>query len=344
MNRKQEDYEGKEKRLHIVGIEWDGQRPPTKWYRRLDELTGGIRGKSNDKEVSPIERRFDETKGGLILQEGLILCQSYYLARELALYARDTIGRELIWKGGKPPTVYIGEALVSNVFSANREDEALLSRMEKTLGKRGKKPGKEWYSITCIECMESYSSKVPKDHVVNCPKCGSLKIHWRTGKTRNFRDTGEDIVKFWKRVRFHGTHWEPAQIAILDQETETFPEPPELEDLLIGAREHETITLIENSDQVLHVAQKLAETNRHEAIDFLDAVFVGKTHLPTKIRSKSRIAAATEYFLKGGDPQFGIMGEIPNQADVLDAAPLLGETRTANYIINYLMNGGYKGE
>lgn len=345
MNSQPGEFSGKDRKLYIVGIEWDGQHPPTKWYRRLADLTGGIRARGNDKEINPVTRRYDKGKGALVLQEGMILCQSYYLARELAIYARDTIGWELTMKGGKPPVVYVGEATVSDRFTSTREDENILKRMETTLGKRGKKPGKQWYAVTCMECMEAYDDEVPKDHVVNCPSCGSLKIHWRPGKTRMFKDTGDDILTFWKRTRFHTTHWEPSKIAVLDFEVEQADNPPpDDDDLLIGATEHKAITLIEKSGQVLYVARKLAETDRIAALDFLDAVLVGRTHMPLKLRQKARIDAATQYYLHGGDPQFAIMGELPDEADVLDAATLLGETRVANYMINYLMNGGYQDE
>jgi len=69
--------------FHIVVIEWDGEKPPRQWYRRLKRLAGGVRG---DKKVNPIERRADK---GIIIQEGCILTPSYSLARALAIMARD---------------------------------------------------------------------------------------------------------------------------------------------------------------------------------------------------------------------------------------------------------------
>jgi len=340
------EYTGKDKKLFIVGIEWDGQHPPTQWYRRLKDLTGGIRDQGTQerggREVSSIERRYKEGSA-LILQEGMILCTSYSLARELAIFARDDIGDFLVSKGGYPPIVYLGEAKVTDAFVATEEDRRIIDRMQATLGRRGKKPAKVNYVITCLECLDAHKKEAPRDHIINCPKCGGLKIHWRPGKPKVFHDDSSlDIIELWKRTRFGQQHWEPGRLAYLDAEKKVASKLPQMKDLYLGGREGDTVTLMDNplSEQVYKVARKIADVEREGALEFLDAVLVGRTHMRIEHRLNARIAAATLYFQHSDAPEHAILAELPDRVDVLDAAVTLGTKQTANILINYVANGG----
>jgi DNA-directed RNA polymerase subunit RPC12/RpoP len=341
--------DSKEKEVHIVGIEWDGQHPPTKWYRRLDEWTGGIRSARTQvkggKEVSSIERRYEEG-AALVLQEGMIICSSYDLAKKIAIFARDDIGDMLIWGGGKRPTVYLGEARVTDVFVATDEDRAILDRIEGTLSKKGKKPKAVNYVITCLECMRATDEERPRDQVINCPYCGSMRIHWRPGRKQMYLDDGCDIVELWKRTRFAKSHWEPGMIATLTIDRKTAKKPPPIKDLFMGGREGDTLTLMDNklSEQVYLVARRMADVDREAALDFLDSVLVGRTYQETRRRTKARIRAATKYFEYSNDPQYAMLAELPDRVDVLDAAIMLGSHRTANLIVNYLVNHGAQND
>ena len=76
------------KTLHQVLLEWDGEAPPSRWYRRLEKIAGvTVRKGDDNKSVSALVRRArgNET----IAQEGNVICSSYSLARQIAALAQE---------------------------------------------------------------------------------------------------------------------------------------------------------------------------------------------------------------------------------------------------------------
>lgn len=296
--------------LYIVVIEWDGERPPTSWYNRLHALAGRVRG---DKSETPLARRDDGR--GVVMQEGAILCPSESLARTLAFIARDEYGAA---------AVAIGEASMTTAFTMSREDSAVISRIQKTLGKRGRKPKAEKWAVTCLEEMRTYD--VEHSRPYQCPHCSGMKIKIRRGDAQTFREPGGDIFTAWARTRFSGPHWEPATVA------DSGADAPEFDDLLIGNAD-DVAFLAELQDAA--IVDQIAELPRAEQYSILDAVFVARRHTSGEKRTNARVRAIAAYFQNGGTRTDFQMAETPTP-DVLDVAAPLSPEYAARLWLNVM--------
>lgn len=308
-------FDIKQKSLYIVSIEWDGKQPPSRWYRRLDGL--GLRVSGN-KDLGPIERRqakfWHEGRqvSAVIYQEGVIMISSYSLARGLALLARR-LGAV---------NVDVSEANVMDRITASRQDERILGRIEKTLGRRGRPPAKKRWAVTCLECMTVTDQEVASP--VNCHNCGGLRIHARKGGKFAVLDNGGDIVDLWLQSRFTGSHWEPAEIT-------TDPDHPHVFDAMSKPaalnRDYDALDVIAGSP----VLESIRKMDRETAVLFLDAIFVNLQHYTREERLEKRLKALVSYYQMGGDRSVDV--DEPQGADLLTAAGPLMPRFVASSII-----------
>lgn len=293
--------------LHIVVIEWDGNKAPSKYYRRVHALSFKVAG---DKELSPIARRAGEDGNqGVIMQEGVFLCASESLARQIAGIALD--------EGAV--NVSLGTVQFPGHFLRSVEDAQILDRIEGVLGKRGRRPPDELWAVSCLECLRV--SNVTTWRPVSCPHCGGLRIHARKGAVRSFRDPGGDVLDAWQRTRFAGPHWEPAPIS------DTGDAPPPAGDIL-NASEEQWATALAHSCHLDIIRQM----PRQIAFDFLDAMLSNRAYRSPEARLQNRLAVATAYFMKHGDPARISLPE-PAYPDLVDAGSALGVDITAEWLL-----------
>lgn len=151
----------------IVLIEWDGNKPPTRWYSFLARYglnigQGGVGDKfanaGKGDRISPIARRMagkNSNPYGVAFQEGAIVVNSGDMARRLASNAR-----------------YFGATSVSigsvslNPYSMTPEDEQALSYALAVTSKRGPKASQK---------KDAMQSSVPKKPSPTWSKCGNAR-------------------------------------------------------------------------------------------------------------------------------------------------------------------------
>jgi len=289
--------------LYFVAIEWDGEQPPSTWYERMHRLAGRVRG---DKSQTPVVRRDDDS--GVIFQEGLIFTPSESLARTLGFLARDEFGAT---------AVAIGEAVVKPTFTMSREDSAVINRIAATLGKRGRKPNKQNWVVTCLEQMRTFVTN--ESYPIQCPNCRGMKIRIRPGNVNAYRDDGDDIFNIWVRTRFgNSPHWEPTSVdMVADDET---PVAPKIDDVQLGERDSEFVAELRNSG----IVDQIEKQPRFIQLEILDAVYVSRQFVSTAKRTTSRVNAIAKYFQTGGTRTDFAMAEtaVP---DLLDTASTMGD-------------------
>lgn len=336
----------------VVIIEWDGQVPPTKWYRYLDKLAGGhkkggdytssVRGKGASAGISnPLERRAGgEYVQGIVAQEGCIICQSQSSAVYIANFAKYEIGEwmetNIQKKGsqtgfyGKAPTVLIGTLDLSLKGLLGTSDALeLVERTNKVLGKMGRKPPSKTWAVTCLECLQVGNVKAPR--AINCPKCSGLRIHTREGTVAHFKDDPNiPVFEIWKRTRFFGAHFEPA--ICTEQGEHQAPKLDKVE--IFSSKEDDAYRSIASST----LPSLLEKADRQIAFDILDAVLASRSHYDSDTRKRKRVEAVTAYFLEQGkqgkQPSVNI-SLIELQPDIIDAALLLGVDKAVTYQIHY---------
>ncbi len=327
----------------IAIIEWDGQKPPSKYYRRLHDLA--LRSRGGDKDESVLARRQNmsaqalqqaqstskrntsrartrrqtsrETLQGVIFQEGAIICPSESLARTIAALAQRG------FKDGKgnvirAKAVKVGEVQFhSDDFVATDDDDKALARIDKVFGSRGRPEDESVWSVVCYE--ELLTSQKTSAGVANCPHCGGVRIRTREGKPNAFAVPDGSLFDAWVRVRFTSGHWESSHSG------DTFPPALSTVRSLIGdSGEQVALALIEKSK----LDTTLAGFDKDTALKVLDAVLVGIAHLTKETRDARRLEAWTRYAQSGANPlDYPLAGsDVP---DLLDAAGALGAERTA---------------
>lgn len=331
---------------HFVLIEWDGEKPPTKWYRKLDSLVGGVRsGEAANKEnMSAIVRRAEHGQAGsVVFQEGCILCKSETLARELALYARDEIGYDMQREGRRPPTVMIGNARATRAFTPTPEDDMYLKKITDVLGKRGKRPDPVKYVVTCHEDLGVHTTEKPKGHAINCPNCGGFKINVREGGEMVYYDDGSPIFELWLRTRFnYHAHFEPCEIlpehAKNDVGVQSAPPLAGVE--LYNAKDDDTVNAMKQSTEIARAMADMEQgefTTRMQAIDLLDAIFVARRHYTAQQVLDSRVKAFQQYIKVGGNVQNITIAQMPTP-DLLDASKHLNIQTVVGHLIAYVHN------
>lgn len=262
-----------------VSIEWDGNQPPAKWYRRLAKFGLRVGG---DKEISPIERRYSafrragkEVKA-VIYQEGMIMTSSRSLASLLAGYAKK-LGAV---------NVNIAKIEVQEQYTQSAKDAKILQKIEGVYGRMGRPlPSKKW-AVSCPECLQVGIVEAPQ--AVSCPNCGGLLVKSRPGEPNIYSDPGGEVFTAWLRTRFSGPHFEPAAI------DEAGSEAPALE--LCHYDDKDGVILLEDAP-ALELIEKM---DRASAFLFLDAIFVNLSNYTWQERTEHRIKAVVSYLNLGG--------------------------------------------
>lgn len=331
------------KEVWVVIVEWDGAKPPTTFYRRLDALTGKGQGhpvgkwtEAEKAASSVIDRRYGDSsishevdykpgsrvrvgglEQGVVIQEGCIICPSKSLAEYIAHYIKFYIGPDLAYRGEPTPIVAVGKWQMSTEIPNSPEVVAMVEAVESKLGARGRKPKASQWTTTCLECLEA--TEIKASRVVGCPSCNGLRVHARKGSAVTWADDGSPIVELWQRTRFFGPHMETAAV---EAEGET---APALDQLLIGSATEEAAVKLIAKDKAF--AAKLEKMGRDDALRVLDAIAVARAHYSAEQRRDARISAFNAYTIRlaeaGAMPQGLAMIEMP-RLDFLDTALLLG--------------------
>jgi hypothetical protein len=303
-----------EKRAWIVVVEFDGNQAPSWYYRRLRDMALRVRG-DGDKEKGVYQRR--DGGHGIIAQEGAIIVPSHSLARTVAFLARDSFNDIPDLKGS--PAVSIGPVTMTQAFTRSRQDAQLLNRVQSVLGKRGRKPKPENWVISCSECMQV--STYEGWATLNCPNCGGLLIHSRKGRPVAYKDPGGDVFEAWKRMRFAGPHWEPAEISDIGL---TPPANPILPSKNAGA-----VDAIANSP----VMDRIRAMDRETAFAFLDAMMVNRAYRDKEDRDRNRVETVIAFFKVCEDP--GAINLTEKEPDLVDAAGALGTGKVVEWIYKF---------
>jgi len=318
---------------YVLIIEWDGTPPPTKWYRRLAEMTGNgadnpVRG-NGDKTIPPIHRRhYDDAvvmSNGVIIQEGVIICPS----KSLSEYFAHLVTHTLVECGliEKAPTVAIGKLSATTNVQVTERGKKYTNKVEQRLSKRGRKPKEESWVVTCTECL-AVNGVQSSGSPLSCPSCGGLVVHTRRGHTKKFRADGRNVFSLWLSSRFSGAHFEPALVV----ENEGSPLPNvDMGDILNDADERAAV-IIEK------FATKLAKLPREDALIIMDALFSAFRYRNKEERQEARIEAVTYYisrYIADGFPPV-VVPLVSLDVDLFDAACVLGKRDTFQIFTQYM--------
>ena len=289
----------------LVLLEWDGDKPPTKFYDRMRRL--GLYVQGGDKGESPISRRASlnlrATRGepSVIFQEGAIICASESTARLVYMEAVEC--------GVKAAELFSANPIK---WSMTTEDAKVLQRIEGTFGRRGRPTAdmiKQSWVCTCFEEANTYVVD-EQVSVVNCPECSGTSIHARPGDPIKLSFPVEkDIVKAWARHRFASGRFE------IPDSAPGSPEPPALS---VPDDDRESATLdkiLANSD----LSKILGKIKRETAVAILDAIFCARTYVSRKTRQERRVSAVVYLYEKGVKPsEIGLLES--QDVEFIDAA------------------------
>ena len=321
------------KELHQVLLEWDGEAPPSRWYRRLEAIAGiTARGNDADKSVSALVRRANGNE--TIAQEGNVICSSYSLAREIATLAQG-IMQEIAEDWKRDPVkaaegrVYAGRVLLTKLyvdwdFAPNKQDAEILKRMERVLSKKGKKPPASDYVVTCFEEGKTHAHSAST--IVNCPCCSGVQIRSRLGNLNHFVDPGGDIVEAWTRTRFSTGKFE---VPAIGTGGEIAPAMSEIGIMLNTEREVAQFMVFSP------IAEQIKNMDRIEAMEILDAILSARLYWSMGRRSEIRLQAVTAYLTSNMDVTGIMLAEMPT-FDLFDCAPVLGAPYAANLMARHM--------
>lgn len=319
------------KSLWCILIEHGGQRVPKKWYRWLEQLTGGrIRGQEDVASVF-------NGRGGLndsfvTVQEGAIVTGSESLARSLTAWLRN--GISINGKEGhylyRPKAILMGQITIEEAMAMSPVDEAFIRNMESTFGRRGRKPkgvDETVWTVACYECVSTY--QVEAEHVITCPKCHATAINSRLGSQVAYElpDSG-DVIQDWMRQRFGTGNWEPASNGTVT--------PPEALDIRFTNNTHESIV---SSFMGSRLSKQIGAATVAEALKVLDAIFVAQVSKSKDARSKDRASAALILFRDyNADPKKVVLAENQDDFDILDCSSTISPEFAAALFNRWLMN------
>lgn len=287
--------------MHIVLLEWDGRKPPTRWYDRLDDLGLRVRG---DKEYSPVERRLSrrqsEGKTAVVFQESTIMCESESTAKTLAHIA-----------GSMGAHVQLVSASIVDMNLSTRDAE-IMQRLDNTLGRRGRRPGdpSEW----CVTCYEECVSMKHREafYVVSCPSCASMSFNAVPGDVMRYKVPDGELLEVWMRHRFSRGVFE------VPETSDEYPLPPDNPSV---SKSSEQLTLNNFKTNGLLDDIKIVEdvAGRATALTILDAIFCGRTYIPEDVRKERRMRACLHIMDKDAKAVVNIR-ESPTMYDILDAS------------------------
>jgi len=255
--------------MWLVLIEWDGAQPPTTYYTALHHLCLRVRG---DKEFAPIVRRAGEYNKAVIVQEGAVLVPSESLARQVAHLAEQEGARSV---------------MLGNVELREDENRQLtpneievIRRFNDTFKKRGRpsqrdSEERDWV-VTCPECV--HTSMVTARKVIQCPRCGGLRVSARTGsRVTTGRPTN---FEEWKNTRFRRQVFE---IPNYEQDA-SIPKA-------FGLTIFDSTVLDKMSVQPWIVNTK--------DFDMLDMIFCARRYYDIKDRQRARVECCLRMYEKG---------------------------------------------
>ena len=319
--------------MHMVVAEWDGKKPPNRYYQRRKRIGLNVRGDDLKKEKSILERRMSFVKeeedgkfkksmsdlggGAVIDQEGTILCESYTLAREIAALSMEEGARLVLG----PLSVNIDE---SSLFTLEQGDIDMLNRLHSVHGKKGRPTGDKHDFIVC--CMEEARSFIVPDvrDVSNCPNCHGANIRRRMGDSitsyqpypKKKTTDSFDLFGYWVATRFTQGVYETPKTDVMGDK------PPKIEDVAITSeKEHDLMNLVQNSQGFMDLIKKVSPQT---GLDLLDGAFCSRNFTPKNHRQKLRLAIITECLAQGADPKKVQMNEKPDSLDVIDCAAVVG--------------------
>ena len=332
--------------LYGIIIEWDGQSPPGKWYRTLQQLTGfTIRARNTAaplagvapktyytvagdilNDIAEVGGTFDPRSNdfGGIAQEGMIILASNSLARALCLMLqrgiRITKKKDAETVYIKPSSVFFSTMTIES-FSASEADEVALARIQSTLSQRGRRPAPQQFAITCYEDVRTYG--VEAHAAIRCPKCGGQHIRPRLGEIVAYKDPGGDLIKAWLRLRFGYGHWENTG--------EGEVEPPALNDIRIKDQDELALVKTLASAPIIKQMQGLS---RADQLAVLDAVMIARLRVSDERRTKARMEALASFFIMGGSPMDVSLSE--GDLDIFDTTIIMGKDFSASTMLKHL--------
>ena len=263
---------------YILIIEWDGKKPPSRWYGRLAKLGLTAAGDYSKREEGVIARRASEA--GVTHQEGAIICVRESTARSLGHIATEL--------GAKAVTVARLEVCEMSMTQA---DQAALERITRTLSKRGR-PAKDEPSDWVVTCRDEAVTYQLTEHrePSYCPHCASFNVSIRNGlKNAVSYNRSLDVIGNWVATRFLGGGFE---IPLID------PNAPPANGEVWDAEENRLIKVLGKST----LAQEIAAFGSFEiAMHLLDLGFIN-LQLAQSERLTRRIHSITDFIGKGGDP------------------------------------------
>lgn len=326
---------------YVVLIEWNGDIPPTKWYRRLHK--SGIRVRTKESADGVVASRLDATRSTVIVQEGAVITFSYSLARMIAAWLTNGIEverhqyeevegkRKLVsveTEIVKPALVLFGKLDIEADFEPSIADVRALEHMETVHGRRGRKPDAQEWAVTCYECMETHS--VESGTPTHCPVCNGVQIDFAPGTVPAYKDNpSSDVLDYWFRTRFGGGRFIFPKV-----EDEAMDAPSRY--VIDNDWQAETAETLHGSPLVeqmhgLHLG-------RQTMLHLLDAAYTVRSVWSDSRRMNARIEAVTQFLIANSDPAAlaGIsMSEMP-QPDLFDLAGKIGAHQAAGYALAYM--------
>lgn len=260
----------------ITSVDWGGNAPPATWYRRLSEL--GVVDHS-DNQIAVAAKK---------IQEGVYVTTT----RSLALIIAGIAMRGFQGKDGStvtPARVQVYEANPVEVTPTNGL-HTIMQRVDRTLGKRGRKPKPSPRVVTCFDDAQSNEMMAEGD-TIQCPQCGSLQVLVRYGKTLTLADPDSgDVVSDWARLRFATGQFE---IPVLSSDGDEPPAEPVTDD------PHDATYVAGLGNTPIAAQMRVINVPNAERYALLDAAYiVSRHHLPER-RRKGRDAAILEAMSRG---------------------------------------------
>lgn len=285
---------------YTVLIEWDGNRPPTRWYNRLHRLGLSIRG---DKEKSPIQRR--QSLEGVVHQEGAIVCKTESQAKALGYLASEL--------GAKAVSITLAETISMEMTPA---DERVMNNLQAILGKRGRPEIPGNWIINCHD--EGHTHPYQGRRPVQCKACGSMLIGLREGEMIRVKLTGKTPFERWFNSRFVTGGWEePVVVADDADDPEAISTPADYG--TVSPENRAYIHTLQTSTLMAQIDKALAHgiITEREALRLMDCGLMSIRRDPAR-RLTDRINGITAWFKRGGEQNGLLLTVDPGDVDALD--------------------------
>lgn len=261
---------------YVLIIEWDGAKPPTKWYNRLAKLGLSTGNRFGHAEDGVLARRASDA--GVTHQEGAIICKARSTARSLGHVAYEL--------GAKAVTV---ARIEIESLSMTAEDEAALNRISRTLNRRGR-PSKDEPTDWVVTCRDEGRTHQLTSHrePAYCPRCASGRVQIHSGIQASLSLPGGALLDVWQKSRFATGAFE---IPLVD------PEAPAANGSASEAGDTLAIQALAGSLLI----GEIAGLDQATQLRLLDLGFIN-LQLTQDERQTRRIHGITNFIAKGGSP------------------------------------------